>query len=257
LNHNEENSLKKRNRGRQLNKIAVKYYAKKVGITCFEQFELRLFSDNPSLAIGSKVPKRAWFGEEKIEIKHIEKVSSLFNLADYTCLLEKPDEESAWNTLVSEKVCSEVFIELVEHSTESLNIVQFENSDKEGLRKILIGYDWHFEISGQKGEALFLLIQSEIEAIQLAPIERSGYPKKLTSKVARYPEQKSFNFALNKGVGWRRVIAIKGHNLPVSVKNKNSMYSCNLDELEILSRNLLSMDDESIMINTIEFEIVK
>lgn len=250
-------NTKKRKRGLYIDTASLKYFAEKIHIKTIEKFELKLYQVNPDLRKGSKLGRKAWYGTHRIDSRYLEKVARTLELDDYSRLVKESTVEPAWYKLVFNEAYQSHFMNFVDHDVTDLSLIKFEASDDDALQEVSVDTHWHLELRGEKEEAILLLLQSETEFFQLAPIQREGFDPHLTSINTRYPAEENLSFDKSRGVGWRRLIAIKGRFLPIQVKGTETGFACTYDELDLLARNILSRKQEDFAVAVFEFRLIE
>ena len=245
---------KERERGGIVDATKLKMYAEKVGITSVAQLDKALLLVYPNYD-GARLAKKAWRGEVPIDRRFLEKIANVVQVS-YEKFTQVGNVDSSWGNLISNEKYQEDFVSFVPYTETDLRLIQLENNNKNNLPEYSLRTKWHLEILGNQGEQVFILLQSESDFFQLAPVRKDGFSNILTSINTRYPSSSYINFDPSYGGGWRRLVVVKGRQLPILAKDDASKWSCSFDEIALFARQLLSRKDSHPSVYVLEFYLV-
>ncbi len=248
--------VKRRNRGVLLDRTIVRSYAKRIGLSGFNKFEQHVFNTNLHYGPNCKAAYNAWYGSARMEKKFADDIARSLRLESHDSLVLADSHTSAWKQLIRNENYQESFLTFYDHTKTDLFLANFNIEENEELEQVPLKAPWHLELSGNKGEFVFIILQSESTFFQLAPVELDGYGNEFTTQHLRYPNRLNFNFDHSYGLGWRRIIAIKSKCLPRDTSDRDVNFSCIIDDLNIFASRLTEIKNNKISVDKHEFEIV-
>ena len=250
-------AVKKRNRGILLDSVKVRREAGKKGMRCFTSFELNALKKFPCELDGSKSMRKAWYGGEKMDPRLALMIAQSLDLPDFLPLVKSlPTIADAWERLLENSCYQKSFFDLIYTTKDQKKLVHFTSGMGKSNPKIPIEANWKLHLNGQPGEVVFLIIRCSQQFYQFAPVPFDGYENVFSKHKLVYPGCSDLAFDVNKGKGWRQIIAIKSRSMPSINKTSNTGFNCSIDELNYFAQALEGVFTNEISIDTYTFELI-
>ncbi len=213
----------RRKKGEVLSALKVQEYAALSNINSLRELERaydEAYLGTDTYAAGT--PKSAWEGKISVAFKYAQQIANLFGLRDYFFLLEDQGY-SAWDKLLLEEKHQANFARLSLLSEVENGLVDFPfdtslSGDDFDVDKVNINEKWLIEIEGKSMQHFMIVLQASDVAIQLAPLSHPDSDNiiSFTCSRARYPENITFSFSSEFGVGLRRLTVVLANNMPIA-----------------------------------------
>ncbi len=206
-------------------------------------------------------PVKAWEGT-RMRRTFAQTIAELFGLSNYIPLLENQGSP-AWSDLIHNQKYQSSFMEFVSVHESDLGMIDFSgfsptNTNNPNIDKISINERWYLNFEGTPGQFMMVVIQSNKEFLQFAPLDIEEFKSMIpsNSKTLRYPSKGILPFDKGAGLGWRRFIAIKSTYIPISPKSFDTGFSISPIELETFAIRLTQNQNITFDVDQYEFEIV-
>jgi len=252
----------KRNGSVQLDSTKIIAHASSLGITsknAFQDHYNNIYEKTGRGADGA--PVKAWEGT-RMRRAFAQTIAELFGLSSYIPLLENQGSP-AWSDLIHNQKHQSSFMEFAPAHESHLGMIDFRefsptNTNNPHIDKISINERWHLNFKGTSGQFIMVVIQSDKELLQFAPLDIEEFNSMIpdNSKNLRYPSKGILPFDKGAGLGWRRFIAIKSTYIPIAPKSFDTGFALLPIELETVAMRLIQNENITFEVDQYEFEII-
>jgi len=252
----------KRNGSVLLDSTKVIAHASSLGITsknAFQDHYNNIYEKTGRGADGA--PVKAWEGV-RMRRAFAQTIAELFGLSSYIPLLESQGSP-AWSDLIHNQKYQSSFMEFVPAHETDFGMIDFRgfsptNTNNPHIDKVSINERWHLNFNGTSGQFIMIVIQSDKELLQFAPLDIEEFNNMIpdNSKTLRYPSKGILPFEKEAGLGWRRFTAIKSTYIPIAPKSFDTGFTLLPIELETIAMRLIQDKNITFEVDQYEFEII-